>query len=85
MNKAQRAVLFLTAFSLIGMLLFPPFTSQYLQGVTVNAGYSFILSPPTYVVAYNTYNSKVNSTLLARQFVIVDIAGGAFFFALKSK
>ena len=69
---------------LIVMLLFPPFKSQYLQGVAVNAGYSFILTPPTYDLG-NTYNSQVNPSLLGLQFVIVATVGGILCLALKSK
>jgi len=77
--------LFVTAVVLIVMLLFPPFQSQYLHGITVNAGYSFILSPPMYKLGYNTYKSQVNLILLGLQFLIVVTVGGILYLALKSK
>jgi hypothetical protein len=66
------------------MLLFPSFQSQYLQGITVNVGYSFILKPPTYSVANTVLNSQVNFGLLAVQLIIVTAIGGILFLALKS-
>ena len=84
MNKNQRIVLLATAALLIVMILFPPFKSQYLQGVTVNAGYSFILTPPTYKLGSSAYNSQVNLSLLGLQFVIVATVGGIICLALKS-
>ena len=85
MSKSQRAVLLVTSVLLIVMLLFPPFKSQYLSGVTVNEGYSFILKPPTYEVTYGYYKSQVNHSLLGIQFLIIATAGGILCLALKSK
>lgn len=82
MNRNQRTVLFAAAAVLCGMLLFPPFQSRYPWGL-VNAGYGFILSPPTYVIAFNTFNSDVNLTLLGVQFLFVATVGGLLCLALK--
>ena len=85
MNKNQRIVLFATVVILIVMLLFPPFMSQYLQGVTVNAGYSFILTPPTYELSYISCKSQVNPSLLGLQFLIVATVGGILCLVFKSR
>ena len=83
MKKNQRIVLFATAMILIAMLLFPPFKSQYLQGVTVNAGYAFILKPPTYKLYNSAYKSQVNLALLGLQYLIVATVGGILCFIFK--
>jgi len=85
MNKYQRIILLATAAILVAMLLFPPFKSQYMQGITVNSGYSFILTPPTYNLTYNSFNSQVNLPLLGLQYIIIVTVGGLLCLALKSK
>lgn len=83
MNEKQRLVLFTTAAILVVMLLFPPFQSIYLQGVTTNEGYSFILSAPTYEISRRTVSAQVNRTMLLIQFVVVTTAAGLLYFALS--
>ena len=77
MNTKQRTILLATAFVLIVMLLFPPFSRRFGQGVTVNRGYSFIFAPPT--------GSDVNLALLALQYLIVVTVGGILTIALNSR
>jgi len=81
MNRIQRAILFITAFTLIVMLLFPPYKVQLPNDFVANQGYKFIFSPHINGV----YKLAFDPVLLLVQSLIVISVGGILFLALKSK
>lgn len=46
MSRRQRIVLVVVSLAIAGTLLFPPFHFEAPDGLTVNMGYAFILTPP---------------------------------------
>ncbi len=77
MNLKQRIALFATAAILVVMLLFPPFRAKA-SGVTVSAGYKFIL------LQKDLNYFEVETSLLFLQFIIITAVGVLLFFAFKT-
>lgn len=69
MNNYQKRLLIIIAVVFIVMLAFPPFTAN-INGITINGGYSFIL---TGVTDQNSFN--VNVSLLFIQWLFIVSIG----------
>jgi len=72
MSKQQSNIIYAGVATLAGMLLFPPFHNIFTKsGITINAGYAFILSPP--IAAPAKFASEVNCVMLLTQVITVTI------------
>lgn len=76
MNTNQKKILIAIIIVITGMLLYPPFHLTGGNGITVNMGYNWILSPPQrgYVTA------KFDTLMLLIQWVGVFLVGGISYF-----
>ena len=68
-------VLLAAAVLIVLVVLFPPFVVHLPQGLTTNAGFSFILSPPT----IGQLSATVNVSLLAIEVLVVLVATAAIY------
>lgn len=82
-NSPQRFILAMTALTIALMLLYPPFEFQVSSGVTVNMGYAFILSPPTFKTSPAV--CPIAATTLLLQWLAVLLIGGIAFLVFKDK
>ena len=87
MNRYQRLTLLIVLAIVFGMLLFPPFRLQWVNGQIVNLGYGFLLYPPKIGpgVVGSGLQGGVDVGLLITQWLGVLIMGGVIFFLLKDK
>lgn len=81
MNDNQKVVLVVVITAIAAMLLFPPF---HLRGMyaTINLGYGFLFSPPSY---YDGTLGAVDIGMLITQWLGVLILGGIVFYMFKDK
>lgn len=76
MNMTQRLVLIAIALGTLVMLLWPPFYTQYANGVVDNLGYHYLFSPPQQGRAMGI----VHAPTLFVQFLGLLIIGGTAWF-----
>ena len=85
MNRNQKLVLLSATLLLLAALVFPPFKYQYLQGITANAGYAFILNPPRYKLSTTDMSANINVTLLGLEYLFISTVAGLIFLVFRSK
>lgn len=86
MNKIQSKVLFVAALIIALMILFPPYIVNNFRGVSISAGYAFILNLPIYTTATGGHiQATVNLPTLTIQIFGALLVGCLVFFALSDK
>jgi hypothetical protein len=83
-NRRQKVILSTIIAIITFTLLFPPFHFSGMNGIVVNTGYGFLLTPPLNS-STSTYFSSVNIGMLLTQWFGVLIIGGIAFFLNKNK
>jgi hypothetical protein len=83
MNNKEKKIFVITAVLILATLLFPPFSYYGSDGVTMNMGYSFILSPPSY--GGGRVLGIVNVGLLFMQWLGILLVTGISIYLVREK
>ena len=81
MNSKQKIIVQITSVIILAMLLFPPFHILLREGVTINSGYNFILSPPSQGKVF----ALVNIWQLFVQWIGVCLMSGLMLVSFQDK
>ena len=85
-NRRQKVILSTVIAIITFTLLFFPFHFSGMNGIVVNTGYGFLLTPPmSSSTSDSDYFSSVNIGMLLTQWFGVLIIGGIAFFLNKNK